>query len=931
MASAASKLPAPGADDVLFIVDLSGYVFRAYHALPELTNSHGEPTGATLGTINMLSRLVESRRPAYLAVAMDSPGKGFRGEIDPAYKANRPPAPEDLIRQLKRCHEVFETWGMPVFSQPDYEADDLIATLTTKAVAAGLKVVIASSDKDLYQLVQADQVLCWDAMRNRVFGPAEVEAKLGVRPELVHDYLSLVGDSSDNIPGVRGVGPKTATKLLTEFESLDGIFENLEKVARPKLRESLREQQEAARQAHRLVALRHDADVELDLDGLRYDRPDVAGLRKLFTELEFSRLLDRLDEWAPPTAAEPPQPRAEPAPVPPEQPSAPASAASALTDGTLATGTLTTTAQLAALCDRARDAGHLVVVAMGPEGKSMRVPLTGIALASSPQDTAYLPIGHRYLPAPTQLSLAVVREILGPVLADETIAKLGHDLKVSQVVLSCHDLPVRGARYDTMLASYLLDPESPHTLGTIAQRDGGMEWTTFDQIAPRPKRGPKPTIEEVDIEQATPYARAHAEAVLAVREQQRQTLERYELESLLCDLEMPVLDVLTEMEQTGVLVNPAPLAALAKTMTVELAGLAEKAHTAAGRDFNLASPKQLEAVLFDELGLKSTRKTKTGRSTNAEALEAIVHDHPLPALVLEHRATAKLLGTYVDALPKLIHPDTGRIHTRWEQAVTATGRISSKDPNLQNIPIRSAHGKRIREAFCAPEGAVILSADYSQIELRVLAHLSHDPKLVEAFNTGQDVHARTAMEIFGVAADEVTPTMRSQSKTVNFGVIYGMGSVALAKRLGITRKEAKSFIEAYFDRYRGVQEFMDRCLAQAKDEKSVRTLLGRRRLLPDLESSHHGKRAYAERIAQNTPIQGSAADLLKLAMVKLADPIVPGARMVMTVHDELVFEVPADQIEVAVQRAKTAMESIIELDVPLVVDIGWGPHWAAAH
>ncbi|MBW2453181.1 MAG: DNA polymerase I [Deltaproteobacteria bacterium] len=920
MAPATSELPAPGADDTLFIVDLSGYVFRAYHALPPLSNSRGEPTGAILGTVNMLMRLVEDRRPAYLAIAMDSPGKGFRGQIDPEYKANRPPAPADLISQLKRCRQVLETWGLPIFAQADYEADDLIATLTDKAVAAGLKVVIASSDKDLYQLVSANQVLCWDAMRNRVFGPAEVEAKLGVAPALVHDYLSLVGDSSDNVPGVKGVGPKTATKLLTEHGSLDAIFANLEQVGRPKLRASLEEHEGAARQAHELVALRRDAEAELDLEALRFGTPDVAALHELFAELEFTRLLARLEGLAPATGP-------TDGSGGDERPDATGVAAT----GTGAQATITTATQLDELCDRARQAAELVVVVLGPDEKPMRMPLTGIVLATGPDDIAYLPLGHRYLAAPPQLSLEVVAERLGPVLADEAIAKLGHDLKVSQIVLNRHGLPVHGAQFDSMLASYLLDPETSHALGTIAQRDGGMEWAKLDQIAPRPKKGPKPTIEDIDIERATPYAHAHGQAVLTLRDHQRQALGDLELTSLLDELEMPVSDVLTTMEQAGVLVNAAPLDALAKTMTAELAELEEKAHAVAGRDFNLASPKQLEALLFDELGLKSTRKTKTGRSTDAEALEAIKHDHPLPALVLDHRATAKLLGTYVEALPKLIHPDTGRIHTRWEQAVTATGRISSKDPNLQNIPIRTEHGKRIREAFCSPEGTCILSADYSQIELRVLAHLYHDPKLVEAFNTGQDVHVRTAMEVFGVAEEEVTSTMRSQSKTVNFGVIYGMGSVALAKRLGIARKEAKHFIDAYFERYSGVRQFMDQTLAKAKDEQSVHTLLGRRRMLPDLQSSHHGKRAYAERIAQNTPIQGSAADLLKLAMIKLAEPVVPGAKMVLTVHDELVFEVPEERIDEAVQKTKVAMESILELDVPLVVDVGWGEHWAAAH
>jgi len=658
--------------------------------------------------------------------------------------------------------------------------------------------------------------------------------------------------------------------------------------------------------AYRLIELRQDAAMVLELDALRYGNPDTSRLRALFTELQFTRFLDMLE-------ADDSQP-AEPAPQP-----------------VIEMITATSAEDLDQLAARVKETKTLALVALGPGQEPMRMPLTGLALSAAVGQAYYLPVGHRVLTAVKQIDLELLRSKLGPLLADPDIAKVGHDLKTSRVVLARHGLTVDRGRFDSMVASYLLDPEAAHKLSKVVQRDLGVQLTELEQLMPKKRKGPKLTIEDLEIDTVAGYACASCEAVLRLHQQQSEALETAGLTSLQDELEMPVLEVLVQMELVGVQVSPEPLAQLSESMAVELRQLEQEAFKAAGRELNLASPKQLETVLFDELGLRATRKTKTGRSTDHEALEAIASAHPLPKLVLEHRAVAKLKGTYVDALPKLIHPDTGRIHTHWDQAVTATGRLSSKEPNLQNVPIRTAHGKRIREAFTAPEGMLILSADYSQIELRVLAHLSRDPKLVEAFNSGQDVHVRTAMEVFGVAQDEVTETMRAQSKTVNFGVIYGMGPVALGKRLGISRKEAKGFIDAYFERYGGVREFMERTLAEARDKLAVRTLLGRRRLLPDLRSSNRVRRAYAERIAQNTPIQGTAADLLKLAMVRLAKPVEEGVRMVLTVHDELVFEAPQTQIEQVAAKTKAAMESVHPLDVPLIVDVGWGKTWADAH
>lgn len=901
----ASNLPGTGARDVLWLIDLSNYVFRAYHALPPLSNSYGEPTNATLGTLNMLNRMIEDYQPAYLAVVMDSRDRGPRLAIYPEYKANRAAAPPDLKRQLERCREIFEAYGVPIYQREGYEADDLIATLTRQAVKAGLRVVIASTDKDLMQLVMPGKVLCWDAMRNSVYGIPEVHKKFGVGPEKIRDVLALIGDSSDNVPGVPGVGPKTAAKLINAYGSVAGVYAHIDEIKQPKLKANLAAHEADVGRALQLVALRDDEDLVVDLKSLAYGSGrDVPRLRRLFTELQFTRFLEMLGD-----------PDSEPAPD---------------SDKTPTYRMINKRKPLEALAKEIRAGGRTAVVALGLDDDPMSTPLIGLALSPSAGNAAYIPIGHRYLTVPAQLSLDDIREVLGPLLADPDVAKLGHDLKFTQVLLAQHGMPVRGAAMDSMLASYLLDPETTHKLSIIAEKDANMRWTDFEKLFPK-TRGAKLTLEEIEVELATPYGCAHAEAASRLAARYERRLARQELDKLMNELEMPLLDILTEMEMRGVLVDTERLAELSVWMEKELADLEKKAYAAAGQELNLASPKQLETVLFDELGLKSVKKTKTGRSTDAEALEAIENDHPLPKLVLEHRAIAKLKGTYVDAFPELIHPHTGRIHTRWDQTTAATGRISSNHPNLQNIPIRTAHGKRIREAFIAPPGMLILSADYSQIELRVLAHLSHDPKLVEAFNEGQDVHVRTAMEVFDVAEAEVTPLMRAQSKTVNFGVIYGMGAVALGKRLDIPRAEAKRFIDAYFEKYAGVRDFMNATLAEARQSKTVRTLLGRRRILPELSSSNHARRAYAERIAQNTPIQGSAADLLKLAMVRLREPLVAGARMVLTVHDELVFEVPEDRIDEATRNAKEAMESIFDLDVPLIVDVGHGKTWADAH
>jgi DNA polymerase I len=896
-----TALPPAGAADVLYLVDFSGYVFRAYHAIAPLSSPRGEPTHATYGTVSMIAKLVEERKPVYLGVAMDAPGPRLRTEMDANYKAHRPPAPEDLIVQMKRSREFIEAYRIPIFIADGLEADDLLAVAVARAREKGLRVVIASSDKDLMQLVDGDAVMLWDAMRDKVYGPPEVIAKFGVPPSQVRDLLALVGDTSDNVPGVPGVGLKTAAELLTVHGSLDAIYAHLDDVKKVRIRESLKEHEADARLSQRLVTLDTGADVKLDLETLRYGSPDIEKLRELFTELGFTRFVKAL----------------------------PAPASKAVVLGT-ASEAITTVEALQKVAAAARAEGRLALRVEATSTDAMRADLIGMAISTKPGHASYVPIGHRYLGVPAQLSLATVKEILGPLLADPAVRKIGHDLKFAEVMLHRRGMTLAGDDVDTMLASYLLDPEAANDLATLADRDAGVRLPALDAGAPKKRGQAAHPFDEIDVAAATAHSGRLAEITLALSDRYAPRLKAEKLDGLLHDLELPLSHLLARMEEVGVLVDFKALDALAKEMQKELTRLEEEARKAAGQDFNLGSPKQLETILFDTLGLKASKKTKTGRSTDAEVLEALSDDHPLPAIVLEHRAIAKLKGTYVDALPKIVHPETGRIHTRWSQAVAATGRISSQDPNLQNIPIRSDLGKLIRRAFVAPPGSVILSADYSQIELRVLAHLSKDPVLVDAFRTGQDVHVRTAMEIFGVDAKGVTDEMRRRSKTINFGVIYGMGESALAKRLAIPRQEAARFIDAYFARYKGVHEFMEKTMADARKSEVVHTLFGRRRLLPDLRSSDRQRRAQAERIAQNTPIQGTAADLLKLAMVHLQDPVVPGARMVLTVHDELAFEVPAERAPEAAEKIREAMEKAHPFDVPLVVDLGWGATWADA-
>ncbi len=906
-----TKLFEPGAADVLYLVDLSGYVFRAYHAIGMLTSSSGEPTNAVYGTVTMLDKLVRQRKPALLGVAMDSRRASFRREIYPEYKANRDTPPEDLVRQFPRVAEVVEASAIPILQQEGMEADDVIATAVRQARKLRLRVVIVSADKDLMQLV-GDDVLMWDSMRDRVVGPIEVLERFGVRVDQVRDLLALMGDTSDNVPGVPSVGPKTARDLLVEHGTLEGVYEHLQTVKRKKLQQTLADHREQALLSQELVTLRDDCDVTVDPEALRFGGRDVPRLRALYGELGFHRLLSGLSGEATEVGT-----AEEPTPVrPASQPTQ--------------IDVVVELEKLSELVRRAASSTSIGLAAEGCELGHFGQQLAGIAVALRPGEAAYIPLRHRSMGGPKQLEPEVVERALQPVLARVDLDKTAHDGKRLEVLLRHNHLQLSAVAFDTLLASYLLDPEARHGLAEQCERELGILPATYDDVT-KPGRGKRIAFDEVPVSDAARYVGARADLALRLREQVAPQLETERLAELLHDLELPLSQILAEMELAGVLIDPEQLKRLGVEVSTDLERLEAHARKIVGRDFNVNSPRQLETILFDDLKLKPIKRTKTSRSTDAATLEALADEHPLPRVILEHRQLAKLKGTYIDALPHLIRPETGRIHSSWEQAVAATGRLSSTDPNLQNIPIRTGLGRRIRAAFVAPAGHQLVSADYSQIELRVLAHLSQDPVLLDAFRTGQDVHTRTAMEVFEVNAEGVTAEMRRQAKAVNFGIIYGQGDSGLAKSLGITRAEASSFIASYYRRYEGVRRFMDETLQRARAGESVRSLLGRRRMLPDIGSANRAKRLAAERIAMNMPIQGTAADILKQSMLALAEPVTPGTRMVLTVHDELVFEVPNPEVEIARQRIQQAMENVIALDVPLVVDVGSGADWNAAH
>ncbi len=904
----------------LLLVDGSSWLHRAFNALPALSNKAGEPTGALYGVLNMLRRLLADYRPDYLAVVFDAPGKTFRHDLFPEYKTHRPPLDPQLVQQIEPLHACVRAMGLPLLQISGVEADDVIGTLTRQATARGLPVLIVSGDKDLAQLVD-ERVRMLDTMKNVVTDAAGVEQKFGVPPTRIVDWLALVGDSSDNIPGVPGVGPVTAAKWLREYGSLDALIANAAALT-GKIGDKLRAGLEQLPLSRQLATLDCAVSLPVTFEELRPAPPDTATLQTLYERYEFR-------SWLREVAAN--SAVAAPAPEPPiaelEH------AGEETTDPPTYHLVLDQTA-LDAWLERLRAAELFAFDTETTSLNYLEARLVGVSFAVSPREAAYVPLAHDYPGAPEQLNREQVLEQLRPLLEDPTRPKLGQHLKYDSHVLANHGVALRGIRHDTLLESYVLDSTARHDLDSLAEQHLRLRTIRFEEVA---GKGVKQlTFNQVALEQAGPYAAEDADVTLRLHRRLWPRLEREPgLRRLYEELEIPLIDVLARMERIGVRVDAAALRRQSGELAQRLWELERQAYDLAGETFNLGSPKQLQVILFERLGLPAGKKTATGQSSTAEdVLQELAEDYPLPRVLLEHRGLSKLKSTYTDRLPEQIHRRTGRVHTSYQQAVASTGRLSSSDPNLQNIPIRTPEGRRIRQAFVPEPGWVMLAADYSQIELRIMAHLSGDEGLLRAFAAGADVHRATAAEVFDVALEEVSAEQRRSAKAINFGLIYGMSAFGLARQLGIERGAAQDYVNRYFARYPGVKAYMDDTRRQAAKRGYVETVFGRRLYLPDIRSRNAQRRQAAERAAINAPMQGTAADIIKRAMLAVDGWLQESdvaARMLMQVHDELVFEVEPAVVELASARIRAAMIEAAELRAPLEVEIGVGANWDEAH
>ena len=922
----------------LTLIDGSGYLYRAFHALPPLANRLGEPTGALFGVFNMV-RLALKAKPDYIAFVVDAPGKTFRDDLYTEYKANRSAMPDDLIAQSAPMLDLIAALGLPILRIEGVEADDVIGTLAKHAEAAGMDVIVSTGDKDLAQLVNAHVKLV-NTMTNTTLDEAGVVAKFGVRADQIVDYLALTGDAIDNVPGVPKCGPKTAAKWLTEFGSLDGVIANADKVS-GKIGESLRATLPQLPLSRELTRVKTDVALQLKPSDLKLGTPDNNKLREMYARYEFKAALRELDA-AGATGAEASAQTTAPAPSF-ELEARAADAAINDEPRTVAVPAarkgiyelVLTQAQFDAWLAKLRAAELIVLDFETTHFDPMRAEIVGISFSVEPGHAAYLPLMHDYAGAPAQLSREAVLAALKPLLEDAQKYKLGQHVKYEINVLSTYGIAVAGARYDSMLESYVWNSSgSRHDMDTLAKKYLGIDTLRYEDVTG--KGAKQIPFAQVDVQRATDYAAEDADVTLRLHRELWPKLEAdAKLRSVFDTIEMPLVPVLARMEQTGVLIDIDKLRTQSQEIGRRLLDLQQHAFELAGRHFSLDSPKQLQQLLYDELKLPVTQKTPTGQpSTNEEALEALADLHELPRLVLDYRMLAKLRSTYTDKLAEHVNPRTGRVHTSYHQAVAATGRLSSNEPNLQNIPIRTEEGRRIRQAFIAPTGYKILAADYSQIELRIMAHLSGDAGLLAAFHGNQDIHRATAAEVFGLPPDQVDANQRRAAKAINFGLMYGMSAFGLARQLGIERGQAQEYMRRYFERYPGVQAFMTSTREQAHRDGFVETLFGRRLFLTEINSRNQGLRAGAERAAINAPMQGTAADIIKRAMITV-DAWLPSldgaARMIMQVHDELVFEVREDQAEAIGTGVRERMMAAASLNVPLIVDVGVGDNWDEAH
>jgi DNA polymerase I len=920
----------------LILVDGSGYLYRAFHALPPLTNSRGEPTGAVLGVLNMLNKMIKEEVPDRIAVVFDAPGRTFRDDLFDQYKAHRAPMPDDLRSQIQPLYDTVEAMGVPLLRVPGVEADDVIGTLATQGADAGFRVLISTGDKDMAQLVGPNVELV-NTMSNTRLDRIGVKAKFDVFPEQIIDYLSLVGDTSDNIPGITSVGPKTAAKWLNQYQTLDTLIAHAAEIG-GKVGENLRNELPMLELSRKLATIDTALKLETTVEQLNPGVPDTAKLRELYGRLELRALLKGLGP--------------EPAPA---QNGAVTEVDMLVVETTDSAGATMVTGAISVISAPAPRDYHTVLsqdafdawlaklaaaplISFDTETDSldyMQARIVGVAFAVTPGEAAYVPLGHDYAGAPHQLDRDKVLNALKPILEDVTKAKLGHHLKYDAHILANYGIALKGHRFDSMLESYVLNSVATrHDMDSSAERYLGVRTIRFEDVAG--KGAKQITFNQVDVDRAAEYSAEDADITLQLHQKIWPQIEAApRLRSVYEEIEQPLVAVLFRMERGGVLVDRELLKAQSAELAARMLELQTQAHAEAGGAFNVDSPKQLQEILFGKLGIPVIRKTPTGQPSTAEdVLEELAATYPLPKLILEYRGVAKLKSTYTDNLPLQIDAATGRIHTSYHQAVAATGRLSSQDPNLQNIPIRTQEGRRIRQAFVAPAGHSLVAADYSQIELRIMAHLSGDASLVRAFTEDRDVHQATAAEVFGIELDRVSVDQRRSAKAINFGLMYGMSAFGLARQLGISRGDAQKYMDLYFERYPGVKRYMEETRRQARELGYVETVFGRRLYLPEIQSRNAALRQYAERSAINAPMQGTAADIIKRAMIDvdawLRSSGAP-ARLIMQVHDELVLEVADGAVESVVGQTRTRMIHAAELSVALKVDVGVGRNWDEAH
>ncbi|HEA3268181.1 TPA: DNA polymerase I [Pasteurella multocida] len=926
------------AENPLVLVDGSSYLYRAFHAFPPLTNSLNEPTGAMYGVLNMLKSLISQVQPSHIAVVFDAKGKTFRDEIFEQYKSHRPPMPEELRSQILPLHNIIRALGIPLLVVEGVEADDVIGTLAVQASRAGKKVLISTGDKDMAQLVD-ENIMLINTMNNTLLDREGVLEKYGLPPELIIDYLALMGDSSDNIPGIPGVGEKTALGLLQGIGSMAEIYANLDKVASLSLRGAktlgakLAEAKDLADLSYLLATIKTDVALDVSPEQLTFGVANKDVLIEYFARYEFKRWLNEVMNGGESSVTNGSEQAVK---INPYQATPSANERENTVSVQIDRSQYQCLLELSELKRWIDKLNQAKCIAIDTETDSldyMVAHLVGVSFALENGEAAYLPLRHDYLGAPQQVDFQTALSLLKPVLENPEIHKVGQNIKYDLSIFARHGIEVQGVSYDTMLLSYVLDSTGRHNMDELAKRYLGHQTIHFEDIAGKGKA--QLTFNQIPLEQAAEYAAEDADITMKLQQVLwEKVAAKPELVKLYQTMELPLASVLSRIERHGVLIDSDALFSQSQQIGVRLTALEQQAYELAGQQFNLASPKQLQEILFDKLGLPVLKKTPKGApSTNEEVLEELAYEHALPKLLVEHRGLSKLKSTYTDKLPLMVNKDTGRVHTSYHQAVTATGRLSSSDPNLQNIPIRNEEGRRIRQAFISPEGYQIMAADYSQIELRIMAHLSQDKGLINAFNEGKDIHRSTAAEIFGIPLAQVSSEQRRSAKAINFGLIYGMSSFGLSRQLGIPRHEAQKYMDLYFQRYPGVQAFMHDIRETAKAQGYVTTLFDRRLYLPDIQSSNAIRRKAAERVAINAPMQGTAADIIKRAMITLDREIAgqPDIKMIMQVHDELVFEVHSDKIEHFRAIIKSTMEQAAQLVVPLIVDVGVGKNWDEAH